>query len=68
MLDALTKGALVDCFKRFPLFAQAVLTLLPGLVKKAMDDVKKNEAITNAWVIEYVNNAHVGSTGHLTAT
>ncbi|KAL2833623.1 benzoate 4-monooxygenase cytochrome P450 [Aspergillus pseudoustus] len=43
MLGALTKGALVDVYGRFPSIASMVMTLFPGKINGLIEQTKKNE-------------------------
>ncbi|KIA75976.1 cytochrome P450 [Aspergillus ustus] len=43
MLGALTKGALVDVFGRFPFVASIVMALFPGKINSLIEQTKKNE-------------------------
>ncbi|OTB02487.1 hypothetical protein M426DRAFT_322583 [Hypoxylon sp. CI-4A] len=42
-LGALTQGALVDTFKRFPILGDIVQVVMPGKLRKLMADTKRNE-------------------------
>ena len=44
VVSSLGKGALADCFKRFPWFSTAVQTLFSGFIKKLLEDTRKHEA------------------------
>lgn len=44
VISSLGKGALADCFKRFPWFSTAVQTLFSGFIKKLLEDTRKHEA------------------------
>ncbi|KAL2829477.1 benzoate 4-monooxygenase cytochrome P450 [Aspergillus cavernicola] len=44
-LGALTKGALVDCFGRFPLLGSIFLTLFPGKMQALIAETKQNEQL-----------------------
>ncbi|KAL9082584.1 MAG: hypothetical protein Q9159_006305 [Coniocarpon cinnabarinum] len=42
-VGALTQGALVECFKRFPILARVMLTFLSGKFDRLVEDTKVNE-------------------------
>ena len=44
VVSSLSKGALADCFKRFPWVSTAVQTLFSGFIKKLLEDTRKHEA------------------------
>ncbi|KAF2235990.1 putative cytochrome P450 [Viridothelium virens] len=48
---AMTKGAIADCFARFPAIAKVLKTLIPGTIESAVMDTKINEKYS----IELVN-------------
>ena len=44
VVSSLRKGALADCFKRFPWVSTAVQTLFSGFLKKLLEDTRRHEA------------------------
>ena len=42
--EAVTQGALADCFRRFPCVAKAFTTCTPGIVANTVADPEINEA------------------------
>lgn len=46
VINSLGKGALADCFKRFPWAAEAVQYFFSGFIQKLIADTKKHESYT----------------------
>ncbi|KAL2043871.1 hypothetical protein N7G274_003391 [Stereocaulon virgatum] len=44
VVSSLRKGALADCFKRFPWFSATIQTLFSGFIKKLLEDTRRHEA------------------------
>ena len=43
MTGAMYQGALVDCFKRFPVLAKIAMALMGGTIRRIIADTKINE-------------------------